>query len=170
MALYEEIFHELNEAGARYVLVGGLATVLHGYARLTADVDLVVDLAPGEAAKTIQVLEGMGLSPRVPVPAIHFADPDHRRRWIEDKGARVFTLIDVKNPLRAVDLFLSHPIPFEELWERSVLIPLNLATPRVASIPDLIRLKELADRPQDREDIEALEKILERTAHDGTDH
>ncbi|MDQ3031572.1 MAG: hypothetical protein M3Y87_04085 [Myxococcota bacterium] len=53
MSSFEPIFRAPDEAGARYVVVGGLAVVLHGYARLTADIDLVVDLAPGEAIKAI---------------------------------------------------------------------------------------------------------------------
>jgi hypothetical protein len=44
MALFEPLFAALNRAEVRYVVVGALATVLHGYARLTADVDLVIDL------------------------------------------------------------------------------------------------------------------------------
>ncbi len=44
MALFEPVFRALNDTGARYVVVGGLATVPHGYARVTADADLVVDL------------------------------------------------------------------------------------------------------------------------------
>ena len=43
MALCEPVFRALNATGVRYV-VGGLATVLHGSARFTADADLVVDL------------------------------------------------------------------------------------------------------------------------------
>ncbi len=35
---FEPIFEALDESGAQYVVVGGLAVVLHGYARLTADV------------------------------------------------------------------------------------------------------------------------------------
>ena len=40
MALFEPLFKTLNDAGVRYVVVGGLAVVLHGHARLTVDVDL----------------------------------------------------------------------------------------------------------------------------------
>ena len=54
--LLEPIFDALNRADVRYVVVGGLATVLHGYARLTADVDLIVDLVPAEARKTIAAI------------------------------------------------------------------------------------------------------------------
>ncbi|MBA3317825.1 MAG: tetratricopeptide repeat protein, partial [Gemmatimonadales bacterium] len=40
----ESLFKALNEEGGRYVLVGGLAVVLHGHLRATGDIDLVVDL------------------------------------------------------------------------------------------------------------------------------
>ena len=33
----------LNEAGARYLVIGGFAMILHGYTRGTMDVDLLVD-------------------------------------------------------------------------------------------------------------------------------
>jgi hypothetical protein len=61
---FEHSFGALNAAGARYVVVGGLAVVFHGHARLTADIDLVVDLSPGEAVKTIAALERLGMVAR----------------------------------------------------------------------------------------------------------
>ena len=33
----------LNEAGARYIVIGGMAMVLHGFNRGTEDIDLLVD-------------------------------------------------------------------------------------------------------------------------------
>jgi hypothetical protein len=33
----------LNAAGARYVLIGGFAVILHGFVRTTKDIDLLVD-------------------------------------------------------------------------------------------------------------------------------
>jgi len=42
MSLYLSLFKFLNDAKVQYVVVGGLATVLHGYARLTADIDLMI--------------------------------------------------------------------------------------------------------------------------------
>lgn len=111
-------FRALDEAGARFVVVGGLAVVLHGYARLTADVDLVVDLAPGQAAKTIAALERIGMVPRAPVPARDFADPERRREWVEEKGMRVLSMHDPRRPLVEVDLFVVPPVAFDELFDR----------------------------------------------------
>ena len=118
------------------------------------------DLA--EARKAIDALIGLGLRPRAPVDAWGFADPGTRARWAAERGMRVFSLQDPQEPLRIVDLFVENPIDFEELWSRSELVPLSGTTARVASIPDLIRLKQLAGRPEDALDIEALRAILER--------
>jgi hypothetical protein len=162
VALFEPIFDALNRAGVRYVVVGGVAVVLHGHPRLTADLDLAVDLAPGEARRAVDVLLGLGLRPRAPVEASHFADPATRARWIAERVMRVFSLQDPDDPLRVVDLFVENPIDFEGLWTRSEVVDLSGTTARVASIPDLIGLKRLAGRPEDLLDIEALEAILER--------
>ncbi|MGD8898275.1 MAG: nucleotidyl transferase AbiEii/AbiGii toxin family protein, partial [Acidobacteriota bacterium] len=40
------ICHALDEAGARYVLIGGFAVILHGGERTTKDIDLLVDPEP----------------------------------------------------------------------------------------------------------------------------
>jgi len=41
----------LNDAGARYVLIGGFAVIAHGAARFTKDIDLLVDDAPENVAR-----------------------------------------------------------------------------------------------------------------------
>lgn len=162
MGLFEPLFAALNEVGARYVVVGGVADVLHGHARFTADVDLVIDLRPSEALKAIDVLVKAGFVPKVPVAARDFADPEVRAGWVRDKGMRVFSLWDQDNPMRVVDLFVDHPIEFEALWSRSELFELDTTSVRIASIPDLIDLKERAGRPQDLLDAEKLREILRR--------
>lgn len=168
MALFEPLFAALNKGQVRYVVVGGVATVLHGHARLTADVDLVIDLDPAECRLALGVLARLGFQPRLPVDALDFCDPARRRSWIEEKGMRVFSLVDPENPLRAVDLFAEHVLDFEELWLRSEEIPLRGISVRVASIAHLIELKRLAGRPKDLEDVKRLEEIRRRKeARDG---
>ncbi len=144
------------------MVVGGFATVLHGHARLTADIDLVVDLVPDEARKAVETLTSLGFRPRAPVEPLAFADPAVRQQWVREKGMRVFSLWNPANPMLEVDLFAEHPVDFEELWNRAEIIKLTQTEVRIASIRDLIRLKRLAGRPQDLADIEALENILRR--------
>lgn len=81
MGIFEPVIETLSRAGVRYVVVGGFAVVLHGHARLTADLDLAVDLSPNEARKAVDTLMGMGLRPRAPVDAAELADVAARERW-----------------------------------------------------------------------------------------
>jgi predicted nucleotidyltransferase len=162
VGLFEPIIERLNNSDVRYVVVGGVAVVLHGYARLTADLDLAVDLSTLEARKAIEALLSLGFRPTAPVDPHGFADPRVRAQWISEKQMKVFSMRDPENPMRIVDLFAENPVDFEELWVRSELVRLADSTVRVASIPDLIAMKRLAGRQQDFQDIEALEEILRR--------
>ena len=165
-SIFEPVIEALEAADIRYVVVGGLAVVLHGHARLTADLDPAVDLVPEEAARAAAALTELGLRPRVPVDAAALADPDERARWVRTKGMTVLSFWDPEHPLRVVDVFVENPIPFDELWERSERVELSSVPVRIASIPDLIRMKEIAGRPQDADDVAALRAIEQH----GVDH
>lgn len=165
MSLYLPLFKALNDAGVKYVVVGGVATVLHGYARLTMDVDLMVDLAPEEAARAVQALGALGFEPRVPVPAMQFADAAKRKEWIEQKGMTVFSFHNPSNPMLTVDVFVDHPIPFAALRSRAEKVMIDAVPVYICSIDDLIALKQLAGRPQDLIDIEKLRRIQEKRKH-----
>jgi predicted nucleotidyltransferase len=154
----ESLFRDLNDRGGRYVLVGGLAVVLHGHLRATGDVDLVVDLGPDQVTRTLAALEAAGFRPYVPVDASEFADPARRAEWMREKGMLVFSLRP-RTGVPMVDLFLEHPLPFDELWARSVVVSLRGVPVRVASIDDLIALKRQAGRPEDLSDVESLIEI-----------
>ncbi|MBI2788071.1 MAG: hypothetical protein HYX59_05255 [Elusimicrobia bacterium] len=164
MPIFEPVFLALNEAGARYVVVGGLAVVLHGHLRLTADVDIVLDLEPVSARKAMEALKAIGLKARAPVDPAAFADPSQRESWIAGKNMTVFSLHSPADPLLILDLFVRYPIPFEDLWSRSRTIDLKGVKIQVASIDDLIAMKRAAARPLDMSDVEALEALKKRSS------
>lgn len=161
MDVFGSVLRALEADGIRYVVVGGVAVNLHGFLRLTGDLDLVIDLTPDEARRTMATLERIGLRPRIPVSLADFADPVKRKSWIDEKGMLVLNLWDPNEPLRTIDIFVSDPIAFDGLYDRSVLMQDGGFVARVASIDDLLTLKRMAGRPEDLRDIEALEDILE---------
>ena len=109
MSLYLSLFKVLNDASVQYVVVGGLATVLHGYARLTADIDLVINLEQHEAEKAIRAILAAGLKPRLPVDPMQFTDKLTREGWINDKNMLVFSFYQPDNPLIILDVLLIRP-------------------------------------------------------------
>lgn len=159
---FTPVLAALGAASVRYVIVGGLATVLHGHARLTADMDLVIDLEPRAAERAMKALGELGFVPRAPVELLDFAIPARRQSWVREKGLRVFSLFDPVHPMREVDIFAESPIDFELLWRDAAVMEIGSGSIRVASIPQLVAMKRLAGRPQDLLDIEALEEIQTR--------
>jgi len=161
MRVFHDILRALDEDRIRYVLVGGVAVVIHGFARFTKDLDLMIDLAPAEAKRAINTLLRCGLRPRVPVDAFDFARPECRETWITEKNMLVFQMIDEQDLRRNVDLFVSNPIEFDVVWNGSSTVKVDGVNIRVASIDHLIALKEQSARPQDLIDIEQLRRLKE---------
>ncbi len=161
------IFAALAQSGARYVVVGGVAVVLHGHPRFTADLDLVVELDPANVRRALVALKSLGYRPRAPVPAEQLADPAIRATWIEEKGLTVFSFWSASLPATEVDVFVQEPFPFEEAYRRGLSVDLDGAPVMIASIDDLIVLKRAANRAKDLEDIAALEAIARLEGDDG---
>lgn len=158
MRHFEPIFEILEGAGVRYVVVGGVAVNLHGHQRFTKDLDLVLDLAGERLLGGLRALREAGYRPSLPVRVEDFADPAVRERWIREKNMRVFQMYHDGRRV-TVDIMVSIPVPFDELWSRAEEVRLERTTVKVASIEDLIRMKRDAGRTQDLTDIEALETI-----------
>ena len=150
------VLREFQERNIRYVLVGGLAVLLHGVDRLTADIDLVVDLVPEQATRAVETLLALGFRANAPVDARGFADPVVRKRWQRESGMLVLSFWDPQNRLPTVDLFADYPMDFEALYEDSLLLPLATTAVRVASVEHLIAVKRAAGRPQDLDDVNRL--------------
>jgi predicted nucleotidyltransferase len=152
----EFLLSALTDAGVRYVIVGGVAVVLHGYLRATADLDLILSMEESNLAAALRTLEDLGFHPRAPVPLAAFANASERKRWIEEKNLQVFSLWHSKMPGFEVDLFVETPLPFDDLYSRAIRVELGKTSVAVAAIDDLIAMKRAAGRPRDVEDIEAL--------------
>jgi len=147
----------LQDERARYLIVGGLAVVHHGYLRFTADVDIVLDMESANVERAIRAFTSLGYRPRVPVPFAQYADPHARAAWAREKNMKVFPLWSPHHPATIVDLFLECPFDFERAIAaagRRELAPGVSAT--FVGLEDLLRLKTESGRPVDRDDIDHL--------------
>jgi len=156
----EAIIRALNAADVRYLVAGGLAVIAHGFVRFTADVDVVLDLEPGNLRRAIPALTSLGYRPRAPVEFEQFADPAERARWASEKGLTVFSLFSPAHPAIEVDLFLEAPFEFESAYARSPRLEVAPGVPAsFVALPDLIAMKRKAGRAQDLVDIDRLETL-----------
>ncbi len=161
-----EIFSSLADADVEYVVVGGMAVIMHGHLRATRDLDLVIGLDPVNCMKGMNALSHIGLRPRLPVALADFADPAIREDWVEHRNMLVFQLWDPENPERSVDVFVREPMDFRAMLSKAVIKMLDGVPIRVACIAHMIALKQAAGRPRDLDDIDALKEIAAETGQD----
>ncbi len=76
---FKEFIESLNDNGVRYLEVGGYAVALHGYPRYTKDMDIWVEMTPGNATKILKALEQFGFG-SLGVKDTDFTLPDHPAR------------------------------------------------------------------------------------------
>ncbi len=133
----------LNAAGAKYLVIGGVACVLHGYARATTDVDILIQRTRENAERILDGLSTIGYG---------FA-----RELVPDEILeRPITVIG-DDP--AVAIFLvAWTVKYEEAVTRSSVVHVDGVAVPLVGLDDLIETKRTG-RPLDTADIEALEEI-----------
>lgn len=130
------------ELGADYYVFGAQAALVHGAARLTADVDVTVRMEPEDPQRLVAVLRAHGFAARI-------ADPDFIAR------ARVLPLLHEPTGVNA-DVVLAGPGIEELFLQRAEARSIDGVLVKVACAEDVIVMKLLAGRPKDLQDIEAI--------------
>lgn len=127
---------------------------LHGAIRGTVDIDIVIPLSRSAFNTCEKALESIGLKSRLPVTADDVFS--FREEYIANRNMVAWSFINPQNPLEVVDILIT-----EDARKINHVSRQAFGTRiRVASIPDLIAMKKSSGRPQDIEDIRALEKLL----------
>lgn len=148
------IIEALNAARLPYALVGGYAVALHGAVRGTVDLDIVIRLKRKEFERLETVLLSQGLRPRLPVSAGDVFM--FREEYIKNRNLIAWSFVNPDRPSELVDVIITEDLANLQVVKKKALG----LTIKLASIPDLIRMKKVAARPQDLLDIEALEALL----------
>lgn len=131
----------LNEEGARYAVVGGMAVNHFGFVRATMDIDLLVADDPENMAKVIRALG------HLPDQAALELTPEEIQDYVV---LRINDVITVDLLARACDVTLND-ISVE--IDHRLGLPIPYASPR-----DLIRMKQTI-RPKDQEDCRELGRL-----------
>jgi len=157
----ETIFIALNQADVRYLVAGGIAVNIHGYQRMTADLDIVIQLDTKNIKNAMGCLSKLKYEPLIPVNSNDFADPAKRKDWIETKNMQVLSLQSQQFPETTIDIFVTEPFDFDEEYKIATIADL---TPdlsfKLVNIPALIKMKQNTGRAKDMDDIEHLKIIL----------
>ncbi|MCL1945527.1 MAG: nucleotidyltransferase [Chitinivibrionia bacterium] len=145
---FKDMFKEFNKQGVKYVLVGGLATILYGYQRLTQDLDLFILANSQNAELVMKALIKYG----APMEMVSKED--------FEKEGTTFQM-GVK-PNRIDILTAISGIKFDEVYKNAIDVEVDELEFKMISIEDLIKNKLASGRKRDLDDVENLEEILLR--------
>jgi len=156
----ETIVKALNDAKVKYLIVGGVAVVAHGYERFTKDLDLVIGLERKNIIRGLRALMAIGYQMRIPVTPEQFADPALREQWRREKNMVVLQLWSDVHRRTPVDVFVYEPFDFAKELARALRVPVfGKESAAIVSYDTLLDLKKSAGRSQDLLDVEKLCKL-----------
>src|SRR3989338_422570 len=164
---YQSAFKELSKRKIKYLIVGGMAVILHGYDRRTGDLDLMVAMDEPNLQNLIEAIRSLGWKPRIPVKLEDFVRSDLRESWMKEKGMKVFSVFNPKKNAETMDILIESGVNFEKAYDRRERMTVYGIPIHVAAIEDVIQLKKAAGRQRDLEDIRALKQIQELNRESG---
>ena len=145
----------LEKAEIPYAIVGGYAVALHGAVRGTVDVDLVIEWSLKNLERAENALKKIGLVSQIPISAenlFHF-----REEYIQNRNLIAWNFYNPSNPLNQVDIIINYDLKDANSTKR-IKSPLGVI--KILSLNDLLKMKKASGRPQDLEDVKALEMLL----------
>jgi predicted nucleotidyltransferase len=139
---FKEFIQSLNDNGVRYLVIGGYAVALHGHPRYTKDLDVWVEMRPGNAAKMVKALEQFGFA-SLGLKAEDFLVPDQ--------------IIQLGYPPNRIDVLSTlEGIEFESCYASRVQVEIDGVTVNFIDLENLKRNKKATGRIQDLADLENL--------------
>ena len=156
---YFEILEGLYKSKVRYLIAGGLSVNLYGVPRVTQDIDIVIAMDRENVLKITSLLKELGYVPRLPVSPDDLANPDKVKDWIENKNLKAFSFYHKNENYKVIDIVLVHPLNFEKSFKNRTVKRAKDIDIYLASIDDVVKMKECSGRSQDLSDIEMLNKV-----------
>ncbi len=153
----ECIFRTLSDHGVDYVLVGGLAAVLHGSPAMTNDADIVPAKAPENLERLGDALHDLDARLRVE------GEPDGVA--FDPHPALLASMAMLNMTTRCGDLDLTFSPPglddYDGLVANSQAFDITGCRVQVAALGDVIRSKTAAGRPKDHATLPILRALEE---------
>lgn len=150
------ILETLHRHGVRFVVVGAFSAVVQGYPLATQDIDVTPAGERENLERIAAALLELGARLRVP-HGEGIAFPIDAKMLDE---ATAWTLVTDAGPLDLV-FVPAGTAGYEDVLRDAVQQELRGVPVLLASIPDVIRMKEAADRPKDHAALPALRQTLE---------
>ena len=138
----QDVFRSFQEYEVKYVVIGGVASILHGVPRATFDLDVLIEATPENTRRLLDALLDAGLGTAALTS-------------VEKLLANEITIFQDRVRL---DVQTSTPgLVFDEAWQHRKTVTYQGQDFFILSKEDLIASKRAAGRAVDLEDVRLLE-------------
>lgn len=138
----QDVFRSFQKHEVKYVVIGGIAAILHGVPRATFDLDILIEATPDNTQRLLNALLDAGLGTAALTSPV-------------DVLANEITIF--KDRVR-LDVQTSTPgLRFADAWSHRKTVEYQGQEFFILSKDDLVRSKRAAGRPLDLEDARLLE-------------
>jgi len=147
----------LQDHNVRFLVIGAIAAIVQGYPLNTRDLDITPARDSDNVERLVAALSALGARLRVPDDPEGVAFPLDSRMLAQ---AEVWTLTTAFGPL---DLLFAPTGThgYDDLRRNAVTVEVADRPVQVASLRDVIRMKEASNRPKDQAQLPALRQTLE---------
>lgn len=142
----ENLLKLLNAHRVKCVVIGASAFPAHGYARVTLDIDILIEPTKENARRTLAALAEFGYDVTDLTEEILLSKKVLFRQYIQET--------DIHPDAAGVN--------FEQVWKNKVRRRLGKTPAYFAGLDDLIKMKRAANRAKDREDLKVLRELKRR--------
>ncbi|MBN8674671.1 MAG: hypothetical protein J0L56_11080 [Chitinophagales bacterium] len=147
---FRDFLKALNDQEVKYIMVGGLAVVLHGHARVTGDMDIWVECTEENYTRLTRAFEQF----HMPVFDMSL------EKFLNVKESDVFSF--GRNPVGIDIMTAVKGLNFDEAYRLSTLFDDEDLLIRVIHINHLVEAKKAAGRLKDLDDINQLQKLKKK--------
>jgi len=151
----QDVFRSFQQHDVRYVVIGGIASILHGVPRATFDLDILIEATTDNTQRLLDALLDAGLGTAALTS-------------VDDILSHEITIF--RDRVR-IDVQTSTPgISFESAWHNRQTLTYEGQQFFILAKDDLIASKRAAGRDVDLEDVRLLELPEERDAEEDPEH
>ncbi|HUF83411.1 MAG TPA: hypothetical protein VMQ81_02350 [Acidimicrobiia bacterium] len=151
----ERIFAALAAQDVAYIVIGGLAAVLHGSPTRTGDADICPDRDPANLRRLAAGLRQLEARIRVD------AEPEGFPFTCDEHFLASMAMVNLVTPFGALDISFepAGTEGYDDLIRNAVSLNVGGTEVQVASLDDVIRSKTAADRPKDHQTLSTLRAL-----------
>ncbi len=150
---FSNLIDRLRDGNVEFVIIGGLAGIIHGTTRTTQDIDICCKFTPENILKLFDAIKD--------THPVHRMNPNRQVLELNSTNVKDFKNLYLDTDIGQLDCLneVQGVGDFDEVFKNAITVDIDGRNYQVLNIDALIKAKKSLNRPQDKLDVMQLEAI-----------